>query len=312
MIRFLKKFYKFFIFIKVPKKIKKKFIILSDEYLNGIKESLLSNYFIGESSYCKEDLEDHITGRINISRFKIIPWISREIGLDKKKLLEIGSGTGSSSVTFAEQGAIVTGLDVDKASLKVASIRAELLNLDIKYLNLSATEIKNLNEQFDIVIYYATLEHMTTEERIYSLKQAWNALKNKGHLIVVEAPNRLWIEDTHTSELPFFQWLPDNLAYLYSVKSNKQSFNSKYLDNEYLHMQQFLRRGRGVSFHEFELAFENLDKLQILGSLNRLVFSKGLINTFIYKKIYKMYISKFVKHHKAFTEEYLDLIIVKD
>jgi S-adenosylmethionine-dependent methyltransferase len=153
---------------------------------------------------------------------------------------------------------------------------------------------------------------MTTEERIDSLKQAWDALKYKGHLIVVEAPNRLWVEDTHTSELPFFQWLPDDLAYLYSIKSNKQSFNSKYLDNEYLHMQQFLRRGRGVSFHEFELAFENLNELQILSSLNRLVFSKGLINTFIYKKIYKMYISKFVEHHKAFTEEYLDLIIVKD
>ena len=77
-------------------------------------------------------------------------------------------------------------------------------------------------------------------------------------------------------------------------------------------MQQFLRRGRGVSFHEFELAFNNLNELQILSSLNRMVFSKGLINTFIYKKIYKMYISKFVEHHKAFTEEYLDLIIVKD
>jgi len=311
MITFLKKFYNFFIFIKVPKKIKNKFLILPDEYLKEIKEALFSNYFIEESSYCKEDLEDHITGRINISRSKIVPWISREIGLDNKKLLEIGSGTGSSSVTFAEQGAIVTGLDVDKGSLEVARIRAELLNLDIKYLNLSATEIKNLKEQYDIVIYYATLEHMTIEERIDSLKQAWKALNYKGHLIVVEAPNRLWIEDTHTSGLPFFQWLPDNLAYLYSINSKKQSFNSKYLDNEYLYMQHFLRRGRGVSFHEFELSFENFNELQILSSLNRLVFSKGLINTFIYKKIYKLYLKKFLKHHKAFTEEYLDIIFVK-
>ncbi len=312
MINLLKKIYNFVSYLKVPSQIKKNYIFLSDTYKGDIKTGLLENYYIKDTDINQTDLEDHITGRIFVSRTKIIPWLSKEVGLKDKKLLEIGSGTGSSSVTFAEQGAIVTGIDIDNASLEVARIRAELLNLDIKYSKFSATEIKNLKEQYDIIIYYATLEHMTTEERIDSLKQAWNALKYKGHLIVVEAPNRLWIEDTHTSELPFFQWLPDDLAYLYSIKSNKQSFNSKYLDNEYLYMKQFLRRGRGVSFHEFELAFENLDKLQILGSLNRLVFSKGLINTFIYKKIYKMYISKFVKHHKAFTEEYLDLIIVKD
>ena len=38
----------------------------------------------------------------------------------------------------------------------------------------------------------------------------WNGL-----LVIVEAPNRLWLEDTHTSELPFFQWLPDNLHSLF-------------------------------------------------------------------------------------------------
>jgi len=312
MISLLKKIYNFFNFLKVPTKFKKNYIFLSDAYKKDLEIGLNKYYYRKGNDFNQKDLDDHLTERIFVSRTKIIPWLCKEVDLKNKKLLEIGSGTGSSSITFAEQGAIVTGIDVEDVSLEVARIRAELLNLDIIYSKLSSTEIKNLKEQYDIVIYYASLEHMTVEERIESLRQSWNVLKSNGHLVVIEAPNRLWIEDTHTSELPFFQWLPDELAYLYSFNSKKPSFSSKYIDTEYLHMNQFLRRGRGVSFHEFELAFENLDKLQILGSLNQLVFSKGLINTFIYKKIYKMYISKYVKHHKAFTEEYLDLIIVKD
>jgi 2-polyprenyl-3-methyl-5-hydroxy-6-metoxy-1,4-benzoquinol methylase len=311
LIEFLKKVYNFIILFKVPKKIKENFSDLSEEYKGLIESELRQNYFINNNGICNNDMNDHISGRTTVSRSKIIPWLCKEVGLTNKKLLEIGSGTGSSSITFAEQGANVVGIDVDDSSLEVARIRASLLNLDIKYLKLSGTDISTLQEKFDIVIYYASLEHMTIEERIASLRQAWNLLSSKGYLIIVEAPNRLWIEDTHTSELPFFQWLPDNLAYLYSSNSNKESFSSKYLDSNYSQMQEFLRRGRGVSFHEFELALKDLNKLNVVSSLSRLVYSGGIINTFIYKKLYKSYLRKQIKIHPAFFEEYLDIIIKK-
>ena len=311
MIKFLKKIYNFINLFKISKKIKDNFSELSEEYKGLIESELRQNYFINNNEICNNDMNDHITGRTIVSRSKIIPWLCKEVGLKNKNLLEIGSGTGSSSITFAEQGANVVGIDVDDSSLEVARIRASLLNLDIKYLKLSGTDISTLQEKFDIVIYYASLEHMTIEERIASLRQAWNLLSSRGYLIIVEAPNRLWIEDTHTSELPFFQWLPDNLAYMYSSNSNKESFSSKYLDSNYSQMQEFLRRGRGVSFHEFELVFEDLNKLNVVSSLSRLVYSGGIINTFIYKKLYKNYLRKQKKIHPAFFEEYLDIIIKK-
>jgi len=152
---------------------------------------------------------------------------------------------------------------------------------------------------------------MTIRERIESLQQAYSKLNKCGFLIIVEAPNRLWIEDTHTSELPFFQWLPDDLAYLYSKFSPKSSFNSRYTDNEFNYLAEFHRRGRGVSYHEFDLAFENYENLEIVSSLNRLVYSKNLLNTFLYKKIYKLYLKQFTNKNRAFVEEYLDLIIQK-
>jgi 2-polyprenyl-3-methyl-5-hydroxy-6-metoxy-1,4-benzoquinol methylase len=311
MLLLLKKIYNFILLKTVPKKIKKNFIKLSEEYEKDIKEYLLNSYFDKNQKIENNDLEDHINKRIIASRSKIIPWIMQTLELKNKKVLEVGSGTGSSSITLAEQGAVVTGIDLDNSSLKVAKHRAQILDLEIKFLELSGIEIHTLNQSFDVVIYYAALEHMTIEERIDSLQQAYSLLSKSGYLIIVEAPNRLWIEDTHTSELPFFQWLPDNLAYLYSKYSKKASYNSKYLDSEYLKLDEFHRRGRGISFHEFDLAFMDSENLNIVSSLNRLVYSKNLINTFVYKKFYKIYLKSFTKKHKSYFEEYLDLIIQK-
>ena len=311
MIFILKKLYRYFILKKVPRKIKNNFKKLTKQYMTQIEEILLENYFNNAKEITKDDLEDHIKNRIFVSRTKVIPWIIKNLELKNKKVLEVGCGTGSSSITMAEQGAEVTGIDVDIQSIKVARLRANLLDLKIEFLKFSGTQINKLNQRYDVVIYYATLEHMTVEERIESLKQAYSILSEDGYLIVVEAPNRLWIEDTHTSELPFFQWLPDNLAYLYTKFSEKQSFNSKYLDTEYLKLDEFYRRGRGVSYHEFDLAFNKSEDLIIISSLNRLVYSKNLVNTFVYKKLFKLYLKKFTDKNKAFFNEYLDIIFQK-
>ena len=60
------------------------------------------------------------------------------------------------------------------------------------------------------------------------------------------------------------------------------------------------------------ICFENYENLEIVSSLNRLVYSKNLLNTFLYKKIYKLYLKKFTNKNRAFVEEYLDLIIQKN
>ena len=171
--------------------------------MTQIEEILLETYFNNAIEITNDDLEDHIKNRIFVSRTKVIPWVMKNLELKNKKVLEVGSGTGSSSITMAEQGAEVTGIDVDISSIQAARLRANLLDLKIEFLQFSGTEINKLNQRFDIVMYYATLEHMTVEERIESLQQAYSLLCEGGYLIVIEAPNRLWIEDTHTSELPF-------------------------------------------------------------------------------------------------------------
>jgi len=71
---------------------------------------------------------------------------------------------------------------------------------------------------------------------------------------VVETPNRLWCFDFHTSLLPFFNWLPDELAFAYSRFSEREHFKDNFRVSNPPHMKEFLRKGRGVSYHEFDLA----------------------------------------------------------
>ena len=49
----------------------------------------------------------------------------KHINLKNLEILEIGCGTGSSSITLAEQGAKVLGIDVHLESLEVARLRSK-------------------------------------------------------------------------------------------------------------------------------------------------------------------------------------------
>tara|TARA_A100001015_G_scaffold311941_1_gene416163 strand:+ start:512 stop:1453 length:942 start_codon:yes stop_codon:yes gene_type:complete len=298
----------------VPKSIKKNFIDISENKKMILSDKIKDTYIptISDNISAEkldDEVSEHIEGRIFVDRIRVVPWLSKNINLNNLSILEIGCGTGSSSITLAEQGSNVTGIDIHKESLEIAKLRADLYGLNIKFLEVSSINIDELEQDFDVIILYATLEHLTVEERLNTLKKCKNILKKGGYLITIEAPNRLWYFDSHTSELPFFQWLPDNLAYKYSKYSPKQSFSNNYLDNEYDNLTSFLRRGRGVSYHEFELVFNDLSELDILSRLNRLVFTKGYINTFFVKPVYKFFLKKQIKVPKAFYDEYLDFII---
>jgi SAM-dependent methyltransferase len=186
----------------------------------------------------------------------IIPWLDRTRRLPGVRVCEIGCGTGISALALAEQGAIVTGLDLSPESVRTARDRLARHRLDATFVVANGADIRGAlePEAFDWIIYWATLEHMTLDERLKSLAAAWDHLDSGGLLTVVETPNRLWFFDSHTSRLPFFMWLPDELAYRTSSDSERIGFGDVYTDTELTHLADFLRRGRGVSYHEFDVA----------------------------------------------------------
>ena len=297
-------------------------IQIPESSLEPVRKALEKHYHAGwrgkdkySSDGYEADVAAHMHLRLGDDRRTIIPWLDHSTKLDQKRILEIGCGTGSSAVALAEQGAKVTGIDIDEGALEVAKVRAQVYGLqaDFRLMNAAQMFSSTIDEPFDLVIFFASLEHMTMEERIASLRDAWTALPVGALLVIIETPNRLWYYDSHTSFLKFFHWLPDELALQYSRFSGRENFRELYMDDTPAQREHFLRRGRGMSFHELDVAIKSARELNVASSLSTF---QGAAYTAMrsprdrqYKSLLKS-IEPTV--HEGFFDEYLHLIIRKD
>ena len=108
--------------------------------------------------------------------------------------------------------------------------------------------------------------------------------------------------------LPFFHWLPDELAFAYSRFSDRDNFRELYRDYAPNPKHHFLRRGRGMSFHEIDLAIAPVSQLQIVSSLSQ--FGKNVRYVTCDGSKYKSTLCRlFPDIHQGFFDEYLDLVV---
>ncbi|MFN8051425.1 MAG: class I SAM-dependent methyltransferase [Acidimicrobiales bacterium] len=207
--------------------------------------------------------------RINNFRAAAVPWMDADQRLDGSKVLELGCGGGASTAAMAEQGAEVVGIDLSEELQAEARTNLDAMGLDARLILRNARDVGDLlaTEKFDRVIFFALLEHMTIEERIDALQTVWSGLGSGALMTIVETPNRLWPFDSHTSQLPFFNWLPYELAYRHSPASPRPGISEPYGDAELSDMEGFLRRGPGASYHEFDVAFGDHRNLPLVSSL---------------------------------------------
>jgi S-adenosylmethionine-dependent methyltransferase len=305
---------------EVPEHLLRNHRVLPPDKVFVLEKSIRTHYHKGwraEEKYLpsvyQKDLEAHLYNRIRNDRRRIIPWLDHVRPLNGARILEIGCGTGSSTVALGEQGAAVTGIDVDEDALVVARDRCEAYGVDATLKAIDGQQLlSNFSPgSFDFIIYFACLEHMTIAERLESLQQAWSLLPSGGMIAVIETPNRLWFRDDHTAMLPFFHWLPTELAFTYSRFSNCNNFRELYRDYTPSSKQHFLRRGRGMSFHEIDLAIAPVSQLQIVSSLSQ--FGKNTRYVTGDAKEYKSILCRlFPDIPQGFFDEYLDLVIRKN
>lgn len=305
----------------VPARLSKNHIQIGSSGFDAIEQSMLQHYYTGWRSrdkYCQEafdnDLNAHLHQRLESDRSLIVPWLDNAAPLRGMRILEIGCGTGSSTVALAEQGARITAIDIDDGALSVAMERTAAYGVQAEFRRLNAEEISGAFEAhaFDAIIFFACLEHMTITERLTSLRQAWEMLPAGGVLVVVETPNRLWYFDDHTSLLPFFHWLPDELAFQYSRFSGRENFRELYRENNQATHEHFLRRGSGVSFHEFELALGPAEKFNVVSSLSSFLgIRHRLKGSRLSRRYRSLLLSVAPGLHEGFFDDNLYLIIKK-
>ena len=256
--------------------------VLSPEKSAILRQSLIDNFFSDPYYYPdppeiflktaigQEDLEGCLINKTVRVRSAVTPWVNSILPLRGAKILEIGTGTGSSALPMMEQGAKLVGIDVSASALTVARDRCRLYELEGEFLKANAVDLKKVADgrEFDAIIFYAVIEHMTLDERLTALRAAWDLLKPGQFLIVVEAPNRLWHTDGHTSYEPFFSWLSDDVAFRYSQYTRREIFNRAFHEHSEEADILFCRWGRGVSYHDFVLALGiPAEELPVVSSL---------------------------------------------
>jgi len=316
---------------RVPASISRRFIAADENALGVIERALREHYFsepenrfgLSIEQYLasesgKDDLQDHLVRRMENARRAVIPWLDAAKALDGAAVLEIGCGTGSATVALAEQGANVTCVDVSEGRLDVARERCRAYGLRAEFIKANATAVHTLlaGRAFDFVLFFATLEHMTHEERMTVMKSTWEMLPPGGLWCIVDTPNRLWYIDAHTSLLPFYAWLPDKLAFEYARFSPRAGFRDAYRGRSAEAELDFLRRGRGVSYHEFDLAMGSTERLKVVSNLQgyQRARSPALRLRWLLSKDsrYKAFLAKVgPKIHPGFYERALYLIIEK-
>ncbi|HEY2645690.1 MAG TPA: methyltransferase domain-containing protein [Candidatus Acidoferrales bacterium] len=316
----------------VPRKLSRNHRRLSASDRSDLRNTLRRHYFNQplnyfsatpdeylESEEGQKDMAAHLERRTATDRQIVIPWLDSVCQLQGCRVLEIGCGTGASTIALAEQGCDVTAIDVNEGNLLAAEERCRIYGLNAKFLCANATELQNhfSSGMFDLIVFFATLEHLSYAERMLAMKETWAMLKPGCLWGVVETPNRLWWFDDHTAGLAFFNWLPDDLALDYAPHSDRASVkkyaNAKHDEETKL---DFARRGRGVSYHEFDLALGPSGSLQVVSALSSYLRRRNIAirlkRRFSAAGSYEAFLKRQgPRIHPGFYQPSLDLIIRK-
>lgn len=97
-------------------------------------------------------------------------------------VLEIGCGGGQSSIAFAQQGALVTGLDLSEAHLRIARQHATQAGVAVQFVHSSASDLTGFfDAAWDLVFSTFTFHYLA--EPMQCLAECWRVLRPHGRLV---------------------------------------------------------------------------------------------------------------------------------
>lgn len=153
----------------------------------------------GWAGIYNEDKLDSVMEHLRSDEYS--PWTTEMFNLTKvgETILEIGCGSGETSLALAKKGRIVSALDFSKSSIKLVdeAVKRYGSGINVQTYCLDAMgELPFTDQQFDCVFHAGLLEHFSQNERIDMLKK-WKRICKRMVSMIPNAdsvPYRMWKE----------------------------------------------------------------------------------------------------------------------
>jgi ubiquinone/menaquinone biosynthesis C-methylase UbiE len=148
-----------------------------------------------------------------------------------KTLLDFGCGSGASTMVVARTlpNCHIVGVELDERVLALARRRAKYYGFsNLTLLQSPAPDaLPERVGSVDFVLLSAVYEHLLPSERPKLLRQMWRRLNPGGVLFVNQTPDRRFPIETHTTGLPFINYLPDSVAFYLARKFSKRGLGEE-------------------------------------------------------------------------------------
>lgn len=187
-----------------------------------------------------------------------------------KNILDYGCGSGEISIEFAEQGAVVVGIDISDARIKMAKDAAKKRNLNIAFFQGNAEDTGFNSDTFDFVTGTAILHHLDLNN---AAKEISRVLKPGGKAIFIEP----------LANNPFI-----NLFRKFTPEARTPDEHPLIM-NDFKILEKYFSKIESKSFILFPLLHIGLKKFLKIDSKSFLSFTKNLDKLFLNNSFLKKY-----------------------
>ena len=202
----------------------------------------------GPAYLCDEIMRDEYPDYVKVGLESVISDYTKKELFKSKNILDFGCGSGASTIVLAMvfPESRIAGVELERDLLLIAEMRARFYNL--KNINFVPSEttmhLPSGIGKFDLIVLNGVYEHLLEKERRLIIPEIWSVLNPGGVMFVNATPFRYCLIESHTSGLPFVNYLSDRLAHAVVSKFSRRF--DKTISWEYL-----LRAGiRGVTEQE--------------------------------------------------------------